>query len=634
MTDHSSTGVERKLAAILSADVVGYSRLMAEDEAGTVRTLTDYREVIATLIRQHRGRVVDSPGDNLLAEFPSALDAVHCAIEIQRVVTARNADLSEERKMEFRIGVHLGDVMVEGERIYGDGVNIAARLEGLAEPGGICISQEVHGQVATKLDLRFHDLGEQSVKNIPKPVRAYQVQLVGEVTPPMPPSRRRRAPAAVVVAVLVFGGVALGLWGLYLRPPPQTGPVVPQVAAPEISDKPSIAVLPFVNMSGDPEQEYFSDGITEEIITELSRFRELLVVGRSSTFRYKGQPIDPRKVGRELGVHYVLEGSVRRAEDTIRVTAQLLDANTGTHVWAETYDRDLTTANLFAVQDEVAGKVVGTIGSSYGVITRARLEETRRSTTESLDAYDCALRAEAYYATKQTPDEHFRVRECLERAVELDPDFALAWTFLTFIYLDEYRGRYNPRPDSLDRALEAARRAVELDPSWTRARRALAGAYFFRRELDLFFIEAERTLALDPGREALAFIGCLIAYAGQWDRGVALVEKAIALTTTPFGWYYLPLSLDHYRKGEYKEALAAAQKSELPEFFWTHTQLAMVYGQLGDKEAARSSIAELQRLKPDFTLETAPEYIRACHFADEEFVQHQFDGLRKAGLKE
>jgi TolB-like protein len=416
--------------------------------------------------------------------------------------------------------------------------------------------------------------------------------------------------------------------------PDSARPAADAPATPGTSGRPAIAVLPFVNMSGDPEQEYFSDGLTEEIITELSRYRDLLVVGRSSTFRYKGQPIDPRKVGRELGARYVLEGSVRRAEGTIRVTAQLLDANKGTHVWAETYERDLTTANLFAVQDEVTAQVVATIGSSYGVITRARLEETRRRATESLDAYDCTLRAEAYFAIKITPDEHLRVRECLERAVERDPDFALAWALLAFAYLDEYRFRYNPRPNALDRALESARRAVELEPRWTRTRRALAGAYFHRRELDLFFIEADRALALDPDdRETLAFIGNLVAYAGQWDRGIALVKKAIALTPTHHGWYYLPLSADHYRKGEYRAALAAAQKSELPDFFWTHWQLAIAYGQLGDKEAARSSIAELQRLRPDFTLKTAPEYLRA-YFPDEEFVQHCLEGLRKAGLPE
>jgi adenylate cyclase len=528
----------RRLAAILSADVVGYSRLMAEDEAATVRTLTDYREEVGMLVRQHRGRVVDFTGDNFLAEFPTATDAVSCAVEIQGVLTVRNEPLPAERKMQFRIGIHSGEVRDEAGRLYGDGVNIAARLEGLAEPGGLCISDVVHKQLHNKLDLDDEDLGEQQLKNIPEPVRVYRVRLDrARREAPRQARRPRNRLRTVVVAATVILLVGVGF--MLFWPPPlalvldMAGLRTPSTR-PALSDRPSDAVLPFVNMSGDAKQEYCSDGITEEISTELARFEELLVVGRSSTFQYKGKPIDPRKVGQELGARYVLEGSVRRAADTIRVTAQLLDADKGMHVWAHTYERDLTAANLFALQDEITAEVVATIGSGYGVIARARLKEIGARSTESLDAYDCVLRSYAYWYLSATQGEHDRLRECLERAVKLDPGFAPAWYRLADVYLDEHRFRYNPRPGSLDRALKAARRAVELDPTSSRVHQALAQTHFFRRELALFFVEADRALALDPNDDdTLATVGLYLAYAGRWDRGVVLVKRAIALTPSP-----------------------------------------------------------------------------------------------------
>ncbi|TDJ16687.1 MAG: adenylate/guanylate cyclase domain-containing protein, partial [Deltaproteobacteria bacterium] len=338
----SLAGVERKLAAILSADVAGYSRLMAADEEDTLRTLTAYREQLSVLVRQHRGRVVDAPGDNLLAEFPSALDATRCALEIQRVVGARNAPLPSERRMEFRIGVHPGDVMLEGEQIYGDGVNIAARLEGLARPGGVCISAAVRDQVETKLDLEYDDLGEQSLKNIAKPVRIYGVR-IGDTS-----GESLRAETGwnrLGVLMVAFSGlvVAIGL-GVWLSWPTPLGLVLDWAGVselpvdPAVPDKPSIVVLPFVNMSADPEQEYFSDGMTEEVTNALARHSGLFVISRSSAFSYKGKSIKVEDVSRELGVRYVLEGSVRKAGERIRVTAQLIDASSGFHLWSEQYD--------------------------------------------------------------------------------------------------------------------------------------------------------------------------------------------------------------------------------------------------------------------------------------------------------
>jgi len=354
-------GFKRKLTAILSADAVGYSRLMAEDEAATVTTLATYREVMSSLIKQHRGRVVDSPGDNVLAEFASVVDAVQCAVAVQNEYHTRNAELAENRRMEFRIGINLGDVIDEENRIYGDGVNVAARLEALADPGGICVSKTAFDQIETKLPLGYEYLGEQSVKNIPKPVGAYRVLMQPRVTVAgeakserTKPLWRRKAILVAIAAVLILA-VAVGFWHFYMRRPSVEPASVEKMAFP-LPDKPSIAVLPFVNMSGDPQQEFFSDGITENIISALSQVPNLFVIARNSTFTYKGKPVKVQQVAEELGVRYVLEGSVQKSGDTLRITAQLIDAITGRHVWSERYNRKLK--DIFALQDDITMKVI------------------------------------------------------------------------------------------------------------------------------------------------------------------------------------------------------------------------------------------------------------------------------------
>ncbi len=366
--------MERKLTAILSADVKGYSRLMGEDEEATIRTLTTYRQVMTTLIQQHRGRVVDSPGDNLLAEFASAVDAVRCAVEVQHELRVRNTELPDQRKMEFRIGINVGDVIIEGERLYGDGVNIAARLEGLAEPGGICISGTVYDQIKNKLALGYEYLGEQEVKNIAEPVRVWRVLLEPEVAVSAveagssrskvqgPKSKsesyKHRSQWAVVamIGLLLGVGTVVAVRERFL-PAPSTQHLTPNTQpALAVPDKPSIAVLPFTNMSGDPEQEYFSDGMTEDLTTALSKLSGLFVIARHSAFVYKGKAVNVTEVSKELGVRYVLEGSVRKADSRVRITAQLVDATTGQHLWAEQYDRELK--DIFALQDELREKIV------------------------------------------------------------------------------------------------------------------------------------------------------------------------------------------------------------------------------------------------------------------------------------
>jgi TolB-like protein/class 3 adenylate cyclase len=350
---------KRKLTTIFSADVAGYSRLMAEDEAATVKTLKSYREIMTELIRQQRGRVVDSPGDNVLAEFTSVVDAVQCAVAVQKQF---QAELPENRRMEFRIGINLGDVIEEEDRIYGDGVNIAARLEALADPGGICVSKTAFDQIETKLPLGYEFMGEKDVKNIAKPVGAYRVlmdaeaagKVIGEIRPK---AKQLRWAAVGALAVLIIGAGALAIWNFYLRPPFEPASVE-RMAYP-LPDKPSIAVLPFVNMSEDKGQEYFSDGLTEEIISGLSKVPKLFVIARNSTFTYKDKPVKVQQVSEELGVRYVLEGSVRKAQDRVRITAQLVDATTGRHLWSERYDRDLK--EIFALQDEITMKIINAL---------------------------------------------------------------------------------------------------------------------------------------------------------------------------------------------------------------------------------------------------------------------------------
>src|SRR5437867_5509486 len=378
--------MERKLTAILSADLKGHSRLLGEDQEATIRTLTAYREVIAILIAQHRGRVVDSPGDNLLAEFASAVDAVRGAVEIQRDLQVKNAELPPERRMEFRIGINVGDVVVEGERLYGDGVNIAARLEALAEGGGICIAGTVYDQVENKLSLSYEYVGEQMVKNIAKPVRVYRVRLEVEALTTEPGKDKVSSPGSTT--------------------------------ALSLPDKPSIIVLPFVNMSNDPEQEYFSDGITEDITTDLSRISSLFVISRNSAFTYKGKAAKAQDVSREMGVRYILEGSVRKAGGRIRITAQLIDATTDHHLWSQRYDRPLQ--DIFVLQDEIVQKIVTTLRLQ---LTLQEQGWVVRKHTDNLEAYDAFLRG-VEYLFRFTKEANTQARQQYEKAITLDPRYA------------------------------------------------------------------------------------------------------------------------------------------------------------------------------------------------------------------
>ncbi len=619
---------ERRLAAILSADVAGYSKLMGDDERATVLTLTDYREVFGDHIARHKGRLVDSPGDNLLAEFASPVEALNSAVDIQHDLASRNRQLAEHRQMHFRIGLNLGDVIAKDDgTLYGDGVNIAARLEGMAEPGGICLSETVYFLVEGKVNAAFEDIGAHEVKNNAKPVRTYRV-VSDEATfaAKRPTSARTLSvviPAAVVA--LVVAGLAVWQYNQTLE-----RPAIEDNTVLALPTGPSIAVLPFENMSGDPEQEYFSDGLTEDIITRLTRFPVFFVIARNSTYQYKGQAVDVREVGRDLGARYVVEGSVRKSGDSIRVTVQLLDAEDGTHLWAETYDRDLTAASFFEIQDEITDRVSATIADERGILWEANAAASREKPTDNLDAYECWLRLVAYNDAR-TPDLHLEVRNCAERSVETDPNYARAWIVLAYAYLDESRFGLNPRPGSLERALEAARRAVQLDGNDALAHLVLALIYFHQHDLDRFRTEGERAIALNPNNSTvLAAIGTFLSYTGKIERGSAMVKKAAALNPNHPGWYYFPLSFTEYENENYDMALECALKINLPGLFWNHVFLAAAYGQLGRTAEGRATIDKLLEIYPDFA-ENAWEEYRKFNMSDE-LIRRHLDGLRKAGL--
>jgi adenylate cyclase len=456
-------GMTRKLAAILSADVAAYSRLMGEDEEATVRTVTAYRDVIATLVQQHHGRVVDSPGDNLLAEFASVVDAVQCAVAIQRELGLRNTALPLPRRMQFRLGVNLGDVIAEGDRIYGDGVNIAARLQGLAEAGGICVSGTVYDQVATKLPLTYQFLGQQTVKNIARPVRAYRVQamsgpsdLKGRLRNWRGAGHRLRMALAVVGLLLILAGGVVG-WQLFRHPSWLTVVPVQQTAALALPNKPSIAVLPFVNMSGDREQEYFSDGMTEDLITDLASLTGLFVIARNSVFTYKGQAVKPERVRQELGVRYMLEGSVRKANDRVRITAQLIDTMTGYHLWAERYDRALQ--DIFAVQEEIARRITRALAVR---LTPEEAENMGRPYTDSVEAWDAFKRGSLLYLLYKKED-NAQARELFLEAIDRDPQFARAYALLAGTHRwDWILAWTQDRDTSKAEASRHAQKAVEL----------------------------------------------------------------------------------------------------------------------------------------------------------------------------
>ena len=523
-------GYKRKIAAILSADVAGYSRLMGENEEETVRTLKAYREVMGILIREHRGRVVDSPGDNLLAEFASVVDALRCAWDILKEIKARNSGLPEDRRMVFRMGVNLGDVIEEDGRIYGDGVNVAARMESLAEAGGISISGTAYDQVKNKLPWQYQYRGKQAVKNIVEPVRVYRVVMepgagVGKVREEKTSRIKKWGWAGIgTAALLILGAIAAAVWNSYFSLVPQRGEA-PVVWAPqlELPDKPSIAVLPFSNMSGDPGEEYFSDGITEEIITALSKVPRLFVIARNSTFIYKGKPVMVQQVAQELGVRYVLEGSVRRSEGRVRITAQLIDAMTGNHLWAEKYDRVLK--DIFALQDQITFKVVAALQVK---LTEGEQALIVAGGTRNFEAYTKFLQG-IEYVKRFNREGNLLGRKMAEEAIALDPNYPRGYRLLaTTHWLDVTLGMGKFPKESLAKAAELYQKVIALDSTDAPAHGFLGMVYTLMRQHGKGMAEVEKAVTLNPNAaDAQCFLGLVLHYNGKHKEAVEAVKKAI-----------------------------------------------------------------------------------------------------------
>lgn len=620
--------LERKLAAILYADVAGYSRLTGEDEEGTHRTLSAYLDAITASIKQYHGTVMHFAGDAVLAEFAAVSDALACAINAQHELKERNKDLPENHQVQFRIGVNLGEVIVDRGEIYGDGVNVAARLESLAEPGGICISESVHTAIGNKLPLDYQDLGEQSVKNIEKPIRAYAARLKPGAARPTPRAKRRHPMRHVMVvgtAAALIIAIGLIAWLTPWAPRTELGSEA-RTASP-LPDKPSIAVLPFSNLSNDPQQEYFSDGITNDLITELSNLSDLMVIASNSVFTYKGRAVKVQEVGQDLGVHYVLEGSVQKAGERLRINAQLIDAGTGHHLWAQRFDRRLE--DVFALQDEITQKIVTALSVK---LTEEEHKRLARRYTRSIEAYDYFLQALALLSLR-TEQENQRARALYERAIELDPTFARAYVGLALTHLLEFRLGWSMRPEeSIAQTLRLTEKALALDDALPEAQLLLGQVHLFRKKHNQAMEAARRALALRPSyAEAYVLLAASHVYAGAPADGVPLIGKAMRLNPRATYVYFLALGQAHYHLGEYDQALPAltAAHDRNPAYLTTRLVLAATYVRLGRPDDAGWLADQILADDPDFNLE---RWAQIQPYVDRAQLASYMADLRKAGL--
>jgi adenylate cyclase len=574
--------VKRKLAAILSADVEGYSRLMSEDEVATIRTLNAYKVAMTLLIKQFRGRVVDAPGDNILAEFVSVVDAVNCAVEIQRELAEKNQELLEDKRMQFRIGVNLGDVVEEEDRIYGDGVNIAARLESICDGGGVCISGAAFEHVENKLDLEFEDLGEHEVKNIVKPLRVYRVQLMAE-------PKERRLP-------------------------------LPQ--------KPSIAVLPFTNMSNDPNQQYLADGTCENIITALSKIPDLFVIARNSTFTYREKAVKVQQVGRELGVKYVLEGSIQCAGNRVRIHAQLIDTKDGHHFWAERYDRNLE--DIFDLQDEITLKIVIALQVK---LTAGEQAHAQVKSTKNLEAWGYSVEA-IKYVHRSTKEDIVKAQELFEQALILDPEYVSAMAGLTWTYLRDARfGFGDSREKALKIAEELNQRALKLDDSNPTCYSAQSQIYLLRKQFDEAIEYGEKSIILGPNYANIhAFFAQVKFSVGMWEDCIALINKAMRLHPIYPPWYLYFLGVSYARVGRFDEAIATLKDNinREPDTWIGYVGLSILYVKLGKEKKARNLMDKIRQLNIEISLE---QFRQIAIYKDTALLEDAVDALRKAGLK-
>ncbi|HKF60164.1 MAG TPA: adenylate/guanylate cyclase domain-containing protein [Dongiaceae bacterium] len=571
---------KRRLAAILAADVAGYSRLMERDEAGTLAALKSRRtKILQPVVGQFHGRIVKLMGDGVLVEFGSAVNAVACAVELQSAMEAANADVPQDQRIVFRIGINLGDIMVEGGDLFGDGVNIAARLETMAEPGSVNISGSVQSQVKGKLPLQFEDLGEQNLKNIAEPVRVYRV------------SAGRRAAA---------------------KDAPRE---------PERTSRPAIAVLPFANLNPDPEQQYLSDGITEDIITELARHRDFLVMARNASFQYREKTVDVKRVGRELGVEYLVEGSLRKAGKRLRITAQLVEVATGAHLWAERYDRDVQ--DVFTIQDDVTQTIAATL---VGQLGRRVAEKTRRKPTESWAAYDYYLQGREYALFRYEPAT---AKPLLQRALELDPTFASAHAVLSFVlvllFFDDLM------EETLKAALSEAETALSLDENEPWSHLAMGFACTFLRRFELAGIHHAKSVTLNPNDAQAAFVHAhWLTRVGRTEEALREFDRALRLDPFMPNIYWEGRAIAFLQARRHQEVIESTNRMNKLGAV-NHCYLAAAYAHLGKLEEARSHAAEARRLLPNYT----ERWVRLGEpFQNLADTEHFIEGLRKAGLQE
>lgn len=580
--------MKQRLAAVLAADMVGYSRLMEGDEAGTLARLRTHRlELIDPAIIKNEGRIIKTTGDGMLVEFQSVTDAVKCAIEVQQRMKRRNADVPQDRRIEFRIGINLGDIIFDEGDIFGDGVNIAARAEQMADVGGICVTAAVATQIGGRLDVTFEDLGEKMLKNISRPVHLYRVALDG----PMPE-----------VAVT------------------QAADDRPTVT------KPSIVVLPFDNMSGDPEQEFFADGLTEDIITELSRRHELFVISRNSSFVYKNQPVNVREVAEKLGAQYLVEGSVRKIGDRVRVTVQLIDAVSDAHIWADKYDRKLD--DIFAIQDEVTSSIAATLP---GRVEAAQRDQLARTKPANMAAYECALTAKVLHH-RSTAEDNVQAQALIERAVSLDPNYAHAHAWRACILGQAWVHGWCEDKDATWGEISAElERALSLDDNDADVHRILAAVNVNNNELTTARYHQERALSLNPNYDLVVVQqGELLTWLGRPEEGVDWIRKAMRLNPHHPERFWSHLGKAHFAARQYGEAIEAFMHLSAMDHV-QHAFVAACHGWLGDEIAAGAHMKKVRALAPDFSIEA---FLATLHYARETDVEHVREGLIKAGANE
>jgi adenylate cyclase len=582
--------IDRRLAAIFAADIAGYSRLMSIDEEGTLRQLKSHRkELVDPKITEHRGRIVKTTGDGMLVEFVSVVDAVRCAVDIQRGMVDRNTHVPPEKRIQFRIGLNVGDIIIDGDDIYGDGVNVAARLEALAEPGGIMVSRVVHDQVQDKLSFGFDDLGEQTVKNIARPVGVHRIQL--------------------------------------------TDPTMPVKATTGTTertstDRPSIAVLPFANMSGDPEQEYFADGISEDIITGLSKLRWFFIIARNSSFAYKGKAVDVKRAARELGVRYVLEGSVRKGGNRVRITAQLIDATTGNHIWADRYDGELT--DVFSLQDEITQKVVAAIEPK---LLEAEGIRSQNRSPEDLGAWDQMIQANSLF-WRLTRSEGDAAIATLRRAIERYPDYGPAHSMLAFMLLLSQLTGWNRDESTAKQAAALAKRAAELDDSDPWAHMALGYVAFSMRRTEQAVEQFRQALELNPNFAAAhGYMGFALAMDGRSDEAIPHAEQAIQMSPhdPQNAIFNTAIAVAQYLAGRYPEAVVFGRKAlqQRTQFTSGHRIYVASLAQAGQIDEARESLKQLKETFPEMTIAWIERYVPYTARTMPKFLE----GMRKAGLE-